>query len=148
MNQNSMIYVHIPFCIRKCNYCDFLSFNASTQVIQEYIDALCLEIKAWKGKEKDLEEGKEDDDGGGRKRPRERWRGRKMEEERNRGKVHTKKKEQKEERQYRFMYLFPSSLSLTALSPLISLCLPTFHYLPTHPHLHTVTALLFHDESS
>lgn len=53
MDQNSMIYVHIPFCIRKCNYCDFLSFNASTQVIQEYIDALCLEIKAWKGKEKD-----------------------------------------------------------------------------------------------
>ena len=55
----------------------------------------------------------------------ERWRKREV----KRGKVHTKKKEQKEERQYRFMYLFPSSLSLTALSPLISLCLPTFHFL-------------------
>ena len=48
----------------------------------------------------------------------ERWRKREV----KRGEVHTKKKEQKEERQYRFMYLFPSSLSLTALSPLISLC--------------------------
>ena len=38
-----------------------------------------MERETWKGKEEDLEEGKEDDDGGGRKRPRGRWRGRKIE---------------------------------------------------------------------
>ena len=51
MDQKSMIYIHIPFCIQKCRYCDFLSFSSSVEERQKYIDALCLEIKAWKGKE-------------------------------------------------------------------------------------------------
>ena len=38
------IYVHIPFCIRKCLYCDFLSDTADTNVRQQYIEALINEI--------------------------------------------------------------------------------------------------------
>lgn len=43
-----MIYVHIPFCIKKCLYCDFLSFGENTTEAmckEAYIDALCHEIK-------------------------------------------------------------------------------------------------------
>ena len=39
------IYIHIPFCVRKCAYCDFLSFPSSTRVQEEYVRALCEEIR-------------------------------------------------------------------------------------------------------
>jgi oxygen-independent coproporphyrinogen III oxidase len=43
---NLGIYVHIPFCVRKCRYCDFLSFScSSSKVFSEYTDALIREIK-------------------------------------------------------------------------------------------------------
>ncbi|MCC8168714.1 MAG: radical SAM family heme chaperone HemW, partial [Clostridiales bacterium] len=43
------LYIHIPFCIRKCAYCDFLSFDASGEEAQSnYMDALFKEI-AWYG---------------------------------------------------------------------------------------------------
>ncbi len=38
------IYVHIPFCVRKCNYCDFLSFNAKREVVDRYFEALKREV--------------------------------------------------------------------------------------------------------
>ena len=38
------LYLHIPFCLRKCNYCDFLSFPAADQTQDKYTDALCREI--------------------------------------------------------------------------------------------------------
>ena len=40
------LYLHIPFCVQKCNYCDFLSFGGSDQKDQaDYIEALINEIK-------------------------------------------------------------------------------------------------------
>lgn len=40
------IYVHIPFCVRKCGYCDFLSAPASESVRSAYMDQLLKEIEA------------------------------------------------------------------------------------------------------
>ncbi len=39
------LYVHIPFCIRKCNYCDFLSFPSGENDHDDYVRALCFEIE-------------------------------------------------------------------------------------------------------
>lgn len=39
------LYLHIPFCIRKCAYCDFLSGPATDAVKKQYVDALIREIK-------------------------------------------------------------------------------------------------------
>ncbi|HOO79796.1 MAG TPA: radical SAM family heme chaperone HemW [Lachnospiraceae bacterium] len=44
--QNLSLYLHIPFCIQKCAYCDFLSAPASDAVIDNYVDCLCKEIVA------------------------------------------------------------------------------------------------------
>lgn len=38
------IYLHIPFCVKKCNYCDFISFPCTGGVPEEYVDALVREI--------------------------------------------------------------------------------------------------------
>ena len=39
------IYVHIPFCVKKCNYCDFLSAPADEAVRNLYVEALIKEIR-------------------------------------------------------------------------------------------------------
>ena len=39
------VYIHIPFCVKKCRYCDFLSFAADESVKKEYTEALCREIR-------------------------------------------------------------------------------------------------------
>lgn len=38
------IYIHIPFCIRKCLYCDFLSAASDEKEMEQYVKALCWEI--------------------------------------------------------------------------------------------------------
>ncbi len=47
------LYVHIPFCVRKCAYCDFLSFPSEECERASYVDALLKEIKGQKDKFKD-----------------------------------------------------------------------------------------------
>lgn len=45
------LYVHIPFCVRKCNYCDFCSFPGKEYDFKdEYVSALCREIEGYQGK--------------------------------------------------------------------------------------------------
>lgn len=43
------IYIHIPFCMKKCEYCDFVSFPCMENRFSEYISALILEMKKYKG---------------------------------------------------------------------------------------------------
>lgn len=47
-----MIYIHIPFCIRKCLYCDFYSVTDKS-LFKAYTDALIKEIESIKGTETD-----------------------------------------------------------------------------------------------
>ena len=49
--QTLELYVHIPFCKKKCRYCDFLSFAGEEWTQETYTQALIREIGAWKGKE-------------------------------------------------------------------------------------------------
>ncbi len=39
------LYLHIPFCVRKCNYCDFLSMPAEEEVRRHYVNCLLEEIR-------------------------------------------------------------------------------------------------------
>ncbi len=41
-----MLYIHIPFCEKKCDYCDFLSAPASGEVKERYAAKLVQEIKS------------------------------------------------------------------------------------------------------
>ncbi|MBO5656773.1 MAG: oxygen-independent coproporphyrinogen III oxidase [Agathobacter sp.] len=49
MGTSLELYVHIPFCMKKCKYCDFLSFPAEEKQQREYTQALLREI-AYYGK--------------------------------------------------------------------------------------------------
>lgn len=47
-NKEMGIYVHIPFCKKKCDYCDFISFSNKNSKMQEYIEAVLKEIELQK----------------------------------------------------------------------------------------------------
>ncbi len=44
------LYIHIPFCVRKCNYCDFLSKASDENTKNQYVQALVQEIMASKSR--------------------------------------------------------------------------------------------------
>lgn len=44
------LYIHIPFCEKKCYYCDFLSFSNKNEKIEPYINSLLIELSLYKEK--------------------------------------------------------------------------------------------------
>ncbi len=42
------LYIHIPFCLRKCKYCDFLSAVSTKDQRQDYVESLCRKIRSYK----------------------------------------------------------------------------------------------------
>ena len=51
MSKIAEIYIHIPFCVKKCAYCDFLSAPATKEVQKQYVQRLIQEISTskWAG---------------------------------------------------------------------------------------------------
>lgn len=49
------IYLHIPFCVQKCYYCDFLSAPAEERIKTLYVEALLRECEYWKERISDYE---------------------------------------------------------------------------------------------
>ena len=47
MNTSLGLYIHFPFCIRKCAYCDFLSAPGTDEMKHAYSEALIREIRSW-----------------------------------------------------------------------------------------------------
>ena len=47
------LYIHIPFCIRKCRYCDFPSYTGMEDLFDKYIEALLEEAKLYRGEKFD-----------------------------------------------------------------------------------------------
>ncbi|WP_312702245.1 radical SAM family heme chaperone HemW [Sedimentibacter sp.] len=44
------IYIHVPFCIRKCNYCDFYSVRWDSDTENKYIETMLNEIEIYRSK--------------------------------------------------------------------------------------------------
>lgn len=44
MNNDIGIYIHIPFCLQKCFYCDFNSYANKQELVEKYTFAVCNEI--------------------------------------------------------------------------------------------------------
>lgn len=53
--KNLEIYIHIPFCVRKCSYCDFLSFPCDREGQKAYMEALFAEIEGKSAKYSDYQ---------------------------------------------------------------------------------------------
>lgn len=43
------LYVHVPFCVSKCAYCDFYSLTHSEELMQTYAEQIICEINRWGG---------------------------------------------------------------------------------------------------
>ena len=45
--RNLELYLHIPFCVRKCNYCDFFSASGTPKEQADYVSAMIQEIQSY-----------------------------------------------------------------------------------------------------
>ncbi len=52
MKDSLMLYLHVPFCVKKCHYCDFLSFVCGEETRGAYVKALCEELRVRGGEMK------------------------------------------------------------------------------------------------
>lgn len=46
-NKELGIYIHIPFCQHKCDYCDFISFSNKQNMVKGYVEAMKKEINSY-----------------------------------------------------------------------------------------------------
>lgn len=44
----SGLYLHIPFCVKKCSYCDFVSYGGREELLPSYLSALKKEAEEYK----------------------------------------------------------------------------------------------------
>lgn len=42
------LYIHIPFCVKKCKYCDFNSFKLNIDEKRKYLNSLKREMELYK----------------------------------------------------------------------------------------------------
>lgn len=42
------IYIHVPFCLKKCPYCDFYSVKYNEDIVNRYVDAVCRNVEKYK----------------------------------------------------------------------------------------------------
>ncbi len=50
MNKAHNLYIHVPFCMSKCNYCAFFSVACANPDWQKYADSICQELRFWSQK--------------------------------------------------------------------------------------------------
>lgn len=43
------VYIHIPFCLHRCRYCDFNTYEGQDSLFEAYVDALVREVERWPG---------------------------------------------------------------------------------------------------
>ena len=54
-NKEMSLYVHIPFCVSKCTYCNFCSFANKNEFMEQYVSKLIEEIENKANEFKDYE---------------------------------------------------------------------------------------------
>ncbi len=47
MKKELELYIHIPFCVKKCKYCDFLSAPCDVELRGKYVESLCRKIRSY-----------------------------------------------------------------------------------------------------
>ena len=48
MKKELELYIHIPFCVKKCKYCDFLSAASGSELRESYVESLCKKIRNYR----------------------------------------------------------------------------------------------------